>query len=149
MFSNTQNPTCEYLLSLFVYSYCKANKIIGDYFDVAYWSAIEINTGIMCACMPNIRVLLIRVFPKVLGTIKSSLSSSQPPGYGSELNETSNSANQRKHNRTATNTSSKSWYGSGIRQTKEYDVEFGPSAQEQEMRESNIELVYIPPKQDM
>ena len=36
------------------------------------WSNIEINVGIMCACMPSLRVILVRMFPKVLGTTKGA-----------------------------------------------------------------------------
>ncbi|KAI5455935.1 hypothetical protein BGZ63DRAFT_436684, partial [Mariannaea sp. PMI_226] len=37
-----------------------------DAFDTCYWSAIELNVGIICVCMPNIRLLLVRMFPKVM-----------------------------------------------------------------------------------
>lgn len=39
-----------------------------EFFDVALWSDIEINVGLMCTCMPSLRLLLVRLFPKVLGT---------------------------------------------------------------------------------
>ncbi|KAF2019882.1 hypothetical protein BU24DRAFT_419482 [Aaosphaeria arxii CBS 175.79] len=39
-----------------------------DQWDVINWSTIEINVGIMCACMPAMRVILVRFFPKVFGT---------------------------------------------------------------------------------
>lgn len=35
---------------------------------VAAWSIVEANVSIWCACMPNIRLLLVRLFPTVLGT---------------------------------------------------------------------------------
>lgn len=38
-----------------------------DFFSVALWSDIEINVGIMCICMPSLRVLLTRLWPKVFG----------------------------------------------------------------------------------
>lgn len=41
---------------------------IGDYVAVGYWSTIEINVGIICSCMPSIRLLLVRAFPKILST---------------------------------------------------------------------------------
>lgn len=52
-FSNSTNPTW-------------------DQFDVASWSTIEINVGIICTCMPAIRVILVRLFPKVLGSTRPS-----------------------------------------------------------------------------
>ncbi|KAK7397792.1 hypothetical protein QQX98_012841 [Neonectria punicea] len=39
-----------------------------DNFDVSKWSTIEISVGIICACMPTIRLLLVRLFPRILGT---------------------------------------------------------------------------------
>ncbi|KAH9217069.1 hypothetical protein DL95DRAFT_263739, partial [Leptodontidium sp. 2 PMI_412] len=50
-FSNSQNPTW-------------------DYIAIGYWSTIEINVGIICACMPSIRLLLLRAFPRFMGTTK-------------------------------------------------------------------------------
>jgi len=74
------------------------------------------------------------------------MSDTRSTEYGTELNETSNSVSKHKHSRTGTNTSSDAWYGSGIRQTKQFDVEFGPAKLDKE--ESNIEFVYIPPKRE-
>ncbi|KAM5344589.1 hypothetical protein ACJ41O_013124 [Fusarium nematophilum] len=37
-----------------------------DQYDIAIWSTIEIHVGLICASMPALRILLIRVFP-VLG----------------------------------------------------------------------------------
>ncbi|EGX89777.1 integral membrane protein, putative [Cordyceps militaris CM01] len=64
-----------------------------EFFDVALWSDIEINVGLMCICMPSLRLLLVRLFPKVLGTTqryyaKYSLSGNksahdrEPPRFG-------------------------------------------------------------------
>uniref|UniRef100_A0A8H7MZF4 CFEM domain-containing protein n=1 Tax=Bionectria ochroleuca TaxID=29856 RepID=A0A8H7MZF4_BIOOC len=33
--------------------------------DVAVWSTIEINVGIICACMPSLRSLIVRTFPRL------------------------------------------------------------------------------------
>jgi hypothetical protein len=53
-----------------------------DQTDVINWSNIEINIGIICACLPSLRVILVRLFPKVLGTTKGA---SQPYyAYGSQ-----------------------------------------------------------------
>lgn len=37
-----------------------------DNWSTGIWSTIEINVGIICACMPSLRLLLIRAFPKLL-----------------------------------------------------------------------------------
>lgn len=34
-----------------------------DNFPVSLWSTVEINVGILCTCMPTLRLLLIRLFP--------------------------------------------------------------------------------------
>jgi hypothetical protein len=39
-----------------------------DQWAVNVWSTVEINVGIICACMPAIRVFLVHLFPKVLGS---------------------------------------------------------------------------------
>ncbi|KAL5116293.1 hypothetical protein ACEQ8H_005851 [Pleosporales sp. CAS-2024a] len=43
-----------------------------DQADVIYWSNIEINVGIICACMPSLRVILVRIFPKILGDTRNT-----------------------------------------------------------------------------
>lgn len=39
-----------------------------EFFDVSMWSVIEINVGLICACMPSFRLLLVHLFPKQLGS---------------------------------------------------------------------------------
>ncbi|KAL8950947.1 MAG: hypothetical protein Q9222_003037 [Ikaeria aurantiellina] len=52
----------------------------GDFSWVAslsfMWSAIEVDVGIMCACVPGIKPLAARLFPKLLGRIKHARGSS-------------------------------------------------------------------------
>ncbi|CZR67823.1 related to integral membrane protein PTH11 [Phialocephala subalpina] len=43
-----------------------------DNISVAQWSTVEINVGIICACMPSMRLLLVRLFPKILGSTQNS-----------------------------------------------------------------------------
>lgn len=43
-----------------------------DNLAVSQWSTVEINVGIICTCMPSIRILLVRLFPKLLGTTQPS-----------------------------------------------------------------------------
>ncbi|KAH7233790.1 uncharacterized protein BKA55DRAFT_695308 [Fusarium redolens] len=38
-----------------------------DFVDVTIWSGIEMNVGIICACLPFLRFLLARLFPRILG----------------------------------------------------------------------------------
>ncbi|KAL8758496.1 MAG: hypothetical protein Q9184_003911 [Pyrenodesmia sp. 2 TL-2023] len=40
------------------------------------WSAVEVDVGIMCACVPGIKPLAAKVFPSLLGRIKHATGSS-------------------------------------------------------------------------
>lgn len=48
--------------------YANSDNPTYDQWAVANWSTIEINVGIMCACMPALRGLLVRFFPLVFGS---------------------------------------------------------------------------------
>lgn len=39
-----------------------------DNAPAAYWSAVELNCGILCACLPTLRPLIQRVIPQLLST---------------------------------------------------------------------------------
>lgn len=59
-----------------------------EFFDVSMWSNIEINVGIICICMPALRLLLVRLFPKILGTTQRY--------YAKYSNSGNKSANDRE-----------------------------------------------------
>ncbi|EEU34878.1 uncharacterized protein NECHADRAFT_55092, partial [Fusarium vanettenii 77-13-4] len=46
-----------------------------DFVGITIWSGIEINVGIICACLPSLRFLLGRLFPRILGTSQKYYSS--------------------------------------------------------------------------
>ncbi|RBR06325.1 hypothetical protein FVER53590_07611 [Fusarium verticillioides] len=50
-----------------------------DQTDISIWSTVEINVGIICASMPALRVILVRLFPSLGG---SSYDSSKYNNYG-------------------------------------------------------------------
>ncbi|KAM0258924.1 hypothetical protein ACHAQJ_003580 [Trichoderma viride] len=52
-----------------------------DQVDVSIWSTVEINIGIICTCMPSLRLFLVRLFP-ILGDSTHNKSSYQQ--YGEE-----------------------------------------------------------------
>ncbi|PMD36331.1 hypothetical protein L207DRAFT_602395 [Hyaloscypha variabilis F] len=52
--------------------FSKTSNPSWDDLTICVWSDIEINVGIVCACMPHLRLLLIRFFPKLLGTSQHS-----------------------------------------------------------------------------
>lgn len=44
-------------------TFAKSSNATYDNFPVSLWSTVEINVGIMCTCMPTLRLLLVRLFP--------------------------------------------------------------------------------------
>jgi hypothetical protein len=55
-----------------------------DQVEAVNWSNIEINVGIICACLPTLRVMLARIFPNMMGTTKASSHAHHARyGYGS------------------------------------------------------------------
>ncbi|KAJ6437430.1 putative AC transposase [Purpureocillium lavendulum] len=36
-----------------------------DQWSIAYWSTIEVNVGMICTCLPSLRLILLRVFPQL------------------------------------------------------------------------------------
>ncbi|CAH0037997.1 unnamed protein product, partial [Clonostachys solani] len=44
-------------------NFAMSSNATWDYFDVTMWSIIEISVGVMCACLPTVRLLLVRMFP--------------------------------------------------------------------------------------
>ncbi|KAM3480429.1 hypothetical protein MY5147_001195 [Beauveria neobassiana] len=45
-----------------------------DELPLALWSTIEINVGLMCACLPTLRLILVRILPRVFGSTLRSAS---------------------------------------------------------------------------
>jgi hypothetical protein len=39
-----------------------------DQWNVAWWSTMEVNIGIICTCLPTIRLILKRMFPQLFST---------------------------------------------------------------------------------
>lgn len=58
-----------------------------DQIDVSIWSTVEINIGIICTCLPSIRLFLIRLFPRLGGSShKTSGYQNYPDSYGKSEN---------------------------------------------------------------
>lgn len=61
----------------------ESSNITWDFWSVSIWSTVEITVGVICACMPSIRVILVRFAPRVFttkgsGSADKSFGSSQP-----------------------------------------------------------------------
>jgi hypothetical protein len=63
-----------------------------DYVEIGYWSTIEVPVGIICACMPSIRSLFSKIFPKVFGTTNKGQSS-----YANISNQSKQGVNPQKN----------------------------------------------------
>ena len=50
----------------------RSSNITWDYYDVTVWSTIEVCIGVVCACMPAIRLAIARISPIVLGNTMQS-----------------------------------------------------------------------------
>ncbi|KAG5917341.1 hypothetical protein E4U42_007272 [Claviceps africana] len=72
-------------LQSLAYFYSSSNPT-WDLWYTAWWSTIEINVGLMCACLPTVRVILVRLWPDVFGSTIYSRSSI----FGSTLRSSSN-----------------------------------------------------------
>lgn len=57
-------------------NYASTSNPTWDQYDVLWWSVIEINVGFMCTCFPAMRLILIRMAPRVFGS-----ESGKPPLY--------------------------------------------------------------------
>lgn len=48
--------------------FANSNNPTWDQWEIAYWSTIEVNIGMICTCLPSLRLLLLRLSPKLLGS---------------------------------------------------------------------------------
>ncbi|PVH81289.1 hypothetical protein DL98DRAFT_559877 [Cadophora sp. DSE1049] len=53
-------------------TFAKSANPTWDNVPVSIWSTVEISVGMICACMPTIRILLVSLFPKIMGTTQLS-----------------------------------------------------------------------------
>ncbi|UNI16606.1 hypothetical protein JDV02_003033 [Purpureocillium takamizusanense] len=48
--------------------FANSNNPTWDQWETAYWSIIEVNVGMICTCLPSLRLILVRLFPKIFGS---------------------------------------------------------------------------------
>lgn len=102
----------------------RADCCSGDYIEVGLWSTIEINVGIICACMPNLRLFVGRLFPNVLGT-----------SHNESMYYTRDAERSGVHGKSAAG------LGGGIMYSKSYDI--GYSERDAVRGNSEVELVSV------
>ncbi|KZL76211.1 CFEM domain-containing protein [Colletotrichum tofieldiae] len=66
--------------------FAKSMNPTWDQFDIAFWTCLEVPTGIICCCMPAIRLILIKVFPKLFGKLTRRYDSEKNTSPSSEEN---------------------------------------------------------------
>ncbi|KAF1943013.1 hypothetical protein EJ02DRAFT_502415 [Clathrospora elynae] len=64
--------------------FSNSTNISWDYVPSSYWSILELDIGIICACMPSVRGLILRYFPKALSTRMTKGSHGYSNGLGSD-----------------------------------------------------------------
>ncbi|KAH8179912.1 CFEM domain-containing protein [Sarocladium implicatum] len=69
--------------------YQQRNNVTWEFAEVYIWSAIEIGVGIICACLPTIRLLLVRIWPVLSGS--TARESNQWYKYSNKKSEASTS----------------------------------------------------------
>ncbi|KAF2026213.1 hypothetical protein EK21DRAFT_103380 [Setomelanomma holmii] len=52
----------------FLITFARTKNPIWDQQNITKWSAIEIAVGVVCLCIPSIRVILVRVLPRTFGS---------------------------------------------------------------------------------
>lgn len=62
-------------------TFAKSSNATWDNFPVSLWSTVEINVGIMCTCMPTLRLLLVRLFPALGGSTSRGYGGPSGGGY--------------------------------------------------------------------
>jgi hypothetical protein len=60
--------------------FAQSSNATYDNYPVSLWSTVEINVGIICASMPTLRLILVRIFPRLAS--HSSYGPSYPNNSG-------------------------------------------------------------------
>lgn len=82
-FIGKTNPTCKYLFILVEVYMLMGCHNLDDVVPMAVWAAVELDLGVICACMPSMPVLFYGMRERVKGTKRSSLVTPKYPGSGS------------------------------------------------------------------
>ncbi|KAF9869957.1 CFEM domain-containing protein [Colletotrichum karsti] len=123
-------------------AFAKSQNPTWDQFEVATWSTVEINTGIICACMPSVRIILVGFFPKLLGTTRRGTSAAAKYYIQSSGNHTGHGrsrartfGNEAKIKTVDRESGLTNGSPNGIMYTKEYAVDYHDETSLVHMRE--------------
>ncbi|PVH76144.1 hypothetical protein DL98DRAFT_465509 [Cadophora sp. DSE1049] len=113
-----------------------------DYIAIGYWSTIEINVGIICACMPSIRLLLLRAFPRFMGTTKDRSYAYSHNRSGANQKIPGSGSGGSKGGSSGSGSANRTRIGGGVTLSSK-----APNDQE-EVRTSTLELVSLGSRKD-
>ncbi|KAK5998793.1 hypothetical protein PT974_01176 [Cladobotryum mycophilum] len=57
----------------------KSTNPTWEQYDIVWWSTIEVNIGVMCTCLPAIRIILAHMFPHIIGASLSAIPGHNKP----------------------------------------------------------------------
>ncbi|KAH6684559.1 hypothetical protein B0J14DRAFT_465132, partial [Halenospora varia] len=100
--------------------FAKSQNPTWDNLNTALWSSVEINVGIICVCMPSLRVLLVRLFPKMLGSTQHASNKNYLNNSHSHMG--GNISVNKSHGKSKSNGGLN---GSGIMKSETYTVQYG------------------------
>ena len=63
-------------------SFARSVNVTWDSWSISLWSAMEMHTGIVCICLPSMRIILVRLFPRLRDANSASCNDQtrcQPP----------------------------------------------------------------------
>ncbi|OHW96998.1 CFEM domain-containing protein [Colletotrichum incanum] len=66
-------------------NFAKGHNATMDFMDVSIWSTVEICVAIMCACLPSIRMILVKIFPAMSDSTLPSKGRQYYQQYGSDV----------------------------------------------------------------
>lgn len=79
-----------------LYVLAKSKDFAWDNVQAITWSSIEINVGIICACLPTLRPLIRSCFPRLLASSTSRQVSQFPPSAQPLVNPDREHAGEEK-----------------------------------------------------
>ncbi|KAM5349615.1 hypothetical protein ACJ41O_006120 [Fusarium nematophilum] len=91
-----------------------------DAYSTCYWSIIELNVAICCACMPNLRLLLLRAFPRVVASSSRRLTDTP--------SDPTPCRNQRSNGNAAEDNSARELYAAAVLSEYESKLSVGRSS---------------------
>ena len=114
-----------------------------DQSDASQWSTIEINVGIVCACLPALRKILIRFFPSIQGSTARNTSQYQAKygnGYapGGPVSGVSGNKSNAVGSRLGSSDAAGVLGRSGIAYTKTFEVHHTDNDEEQLVRMDDL-----------